>query len=172
MILAAHDVRHRHVDVVDYARQQIEPAAVGAADDGIADQRRVEFLRSADEVGPFDRRAMVEPEAPMWGDALGHRRVGGFPLIHGRQPASEQHLAAQVELLGRFVAGINSPRFTKPLELALVEGKAFGLAKDRRGLQPEPRQVIADRLVILGGRALGVGIVDAQQEAAAMAQRE
>ena len=42
MVLAANDVGDAEVDVVDHARQQIEPAAVLAANDGIAEQLRVE----------------------------------------------------------------------------------------------------------------------------------
>ena len=39
MVLAAHDVGDVQVDVVDHAGQQVEPAAVGAADDRVADQQ-------------------------------------------------------------------------------------------------------------------------------------
>ena len=122
----------REVDVVDHAGQQIEPAAVGAADDRVADQRGVELLVAADEVVPLDRRVMVEAEAPVRGDALGHRRVGGLALIDRRQAAAEQDLAAQVELFGGFVAGVDAARRLEPVELALVEGEALGLADDAR----------------------------------------
>ena len=40
MVLAAHDMGHAHVDIVDHARQHVEPAAVLAADHRIAEQGR------------------------------------------------------------------------------------------------------------------------------------
>ena len=40
MVLAAHDVGDAKVDVVDHARQQVEPAAVLAPDDRVAEQLR------------------------------------------------------------------------------------------------------------------------------------
>ena len=70
MVLAAHNVGDAKVDVVNHARQQIEPAAVLAPDDRVGQKLGVEALRPADEVGPFDRRAMVEPEPPMGRAAL------------------------------------------------------------------------------------------------------
>ena len=101
-------------------------------------------------------------------DALGHRRIGGLALIDRRQAAPEQHLAAEVELLGRFVAGIDPPRRLEPLELALVEGEALRLADGGVGREAEPGQVGVDRLDERLARALGVGIVDPQQEAPAI----
>ena len=59
-------------------------------------------------------------------------------------------------------------RRAQPLELALVQREAFRLAVDCIGVESEPGEVMADCLVMFGGRALGVGIVDAQQEAALM----
>ena len=53
------------VDVVDHARQEVEPASVSAADDGVADQRGIELLVAADEVVPLDGRIMIELEPPV-----------------------------------------------------------------------------------------------------------
>ena len=172
MVLAADDVGDGEVEVVDHAGEQIEPAAVGAADDGVADQRRVELLVAADEVVPLDRRGVVEAEAPVRGDAFGDGRVGGLALIDRRQAAAEQHLAAEVEFFGGFVAGVDAARRLQPLELALVEGEALGLADGGVGLEAEPGEVGVDRLDERFGRALGVGVVDPQQELAALRQRE
>ena len=91
MILAANDVRDLQVDVVDHARQQIEPAAVLAADDRIGQQLRVEPLRPADQVVPLDRRVMVEPEPPVWRTALGSRIV---VRACARKPAAGRARAA------------------------------------------------------------------------------
>ena len=57
MVLTADDVGDAKVDVVDHARQQIEPAAVLAAHDGVGQQAGIEPLLAADEVVPFDRRS-------------------------------------------------------------------------------------------------------------------
>src|SRR3990170_4784941 len=133
---------------------------------------RVEFLLAADEVGPGNWGIMVEPEAPV---RLAPRRrdgVGRRPLVDRRQATPEQNLAAQVELFGRLVAGIDMARSAQPLEFALVKGEAFRLTIDRVGMKPEPGEVVADRLVMLGGRALGIGVVDTQEEAPAVLQRK
>ena len=104
--------------------------------------------------------------------ALGHRRVGGLALVDRRQAAAEQHLAAKLELLGRLVAGIDPAGLAQPLELALVEVEPLRLAHDLVRCQPEPVEIVADRLVELRGRALAVGVVDAQDERAAVLPRE
>jgi hypothetical protein len=59
MILAAYDVRDAEVDVVDDARQQVQPASVLAADHRVGQQLRIEPLRPADEVDPFDGAAVI-----------------------------------------------------------------------------------------------------------------
>src|ERR1700742_497926 len=101
MVLAANDVSHSKIDVVDHAWQKIEPAPVFAADHGIAEQFGVELLLAADEVAPGDRRFMVEPEAPVRLATWGRRLVFSPALIDWRQAAPEQHLAAKLQLLGR-----------------------------------------------------------------------
>src|SRR5437764_334176 len=65
MVLAADHMGHAKVDVIDHARQQIEPAAVLAPDDGVAQQPGVETLLSTNQVGEDDRLVMIEPEAPV-----------------------------------------------------------------------------------------------------------
>ena len=160
MVLAAQDVGHAHVDVVDHAGQEVEPAAVGPANDRIADQRRIEALLTPDEVGPFDRAVVREPEPPMGGDIGGRRRVIGLAFVDRGEASPEQHLAAEIEFLGRFVAGIDPPGGAQPRELAIVQREAVGLAEDGAGDQPEPRQIVLDRSVERGGRSFAVGIVD------------
>src|SRR5213592_4230738 len=85
MVLATDDMGDAKVNVVDDARQQVKPAAVGAADDGIADQLRVEMLFAADEVGEGDWRFVVELEAPVRRDAFGDGRAFGLALVNRRQ---------------------------------------------------------------------------------------
>src|SRR5437588_950251 len=107
---------------------------------------------------------MIEPETPVRLAALRRRRVGGLSFVDGWQPAPEQHLAAKVELLSGFVAGIDSARLAQPLELARVEVESLGLTNDPVWRQAEPFEIVADRAVELGRRALAVGVVDAQDE--------
>src|SRR3546814_8056524 len=73
------------------------------------------MLRTADQVGPDDRRVMVEPETPVRCDARGHRRALRLALIDRGQPAREQDLAADLQLLGRLVTGIRSEEHTSEL---------------------------------------------------------
>jgi len=84
MILAADDMRHAEVNVVDHAGEEIEPAAVFAADDGIAEKLRIEALLAADQVVPDDRRIMVQPKAPVRCPAFGYRIIGGTAFVNGR----------------------------------------------------------------------------------------
>ena len=53
-------------------------------------------------------------------DAFRHRRIGGFALVNRRQAAPEQDLAAKIQFLGRFVAGIDPPGRLQPFELAFI----------------------------------------------------
>ncbi len=78
----------------------------------------------------------------------------------------------KLELLGRFVSGIDPPRGLEPLELAFVEVEPLRLADDLVRDQPEPAEVLANRFVELRGRALAVGVVDPEDEPAAMLPRE
>ena len=128
MVLAANDVGDTEVDVVDHARQQIEPAAVFAADDRVGQQLGIELLLAADEVGEDDRRIMVELEAPVGRSAVRSRRAFGRALVDRRQPAPQQDLAAKVELLRRLVASVDPARVLQPLELPFVEVEPLRLA--------------------------------------------
>ena len=167
MILAAQDVGDGEVDVVDHAWQEVQPATVGAADDRVADQGRIELLVAADEIVPFDRGGMVELEAPVRGDALGHGGVRGLALVGRRKLAAEQDLALDVELFWGFVAGIDPAGIAQFFELALVQVEPLGLAERRGGDEAEPIEIGVDRVDMLVAAAIGIGIVDAQQEAPA-----
>ena len=109
MVLAADHVGDAEIDVVDHAWQQIEPAAVLAPNDRVAEQFRIELLLAANEVGPHDRVHVIESEAPVRRPAFGRRgNPLGRALVDRRQAAAEQHLAPKLELLGRFVSGIDA----------------------------------------------------------------
>src|SRR3546814_3141074 len=79
----------------------VEPAAVGAPHHRVGHRLRLEMLRPADHVGPFDRGVMVEPEAPMRCDAFGDRRIARLALVNRWQPArrSEEHTSELQSLM-------------------------------------------------------------------------
>src|SRR3546814_18061731 len=106
-----------------YTVKERGPAPVGAADQGIGTRVLIEMLRTAEQVCPDDRRVMVEPETPVRCDARGHRRALRLALIDRGQPAREQDLAADLQLLGRLVTGIDAPRRLQPFELGFIEDR-------------------------------------------------
>ena len=174
MVLAPQHVGDAHGDIVDHARQHVEPRAVGAAHHGIAELRGIEMLRAADAVLPRDRFAVIEAEAPVRGDALrrllrplrcrhGQRRA----VIGRRQPAPQPHLALQLQLLLGFVAGVEAPVRHQPVECLLVQRQPLRLALLAVGHQPQPGEIVADRLHEALLAARGVGVVDPEQEAPA-----
>src|SRR3546814_3137086 len=89
-------------------------------------------------------------------------------LIDRRQSAREQDLAPDVELLRRFVTGIDASGRLQFLELGLVQRKARRLAFLAVDVEAEPGQVGADAIDIFLFRPLAVGVVDPQQEPPAM----
>src|SRR3546814_14375239 len=97
------------------------------------------MLGAADKVGPLERRLMVEPEAPVRRHAIGHRRALGPALIDRREAAREQELAPDLQLLGRFVPGIEAPRRLQFFELGLVKRKARRLPPLAAAVDTHPR---------------------------------
>ena len=171
MILAAQHLRDTHVEIVDRAGQHVEPAAIGTADDRIGQLRGVEFLRAAHAIVPGNRRSVIELETPVRGDARG--LLGGTlgcaqferpAIVDRRQPASETDLALELELLLRLVAGIDPLRLAQRRKGAFVQREPLRLAGLAIGLETQPCEIGADRLDIVLAAALGIGIVDTQQE--------
>src|SRR5207245_2809200 len=70
MVLTTHDMRHAEIDIVDHTWEQIQPASILAPRYGVTEQLRVEPLLPSDEIVPYDRRVMVEAEAPVRSAAL------------------------------------------------------------------------------------------------------
>ncbi len=81
MILAAQHLGHPHLDIVDRARQHIQPGTIGSPNDRVGQLRGIEFLLPADSVVPFNRDRMIEAKAPMRRDTLGLFRG---PLLVGK----------------------------------------------------------------------------------------
>ena len=131
----------------------------------------------------FDERALLGPARArhwFWRSALGlggryaARRLGALFLgqrqrcavVDRRQPAAEQDLALELEFLLGFVCGIDPARIAQ-----LGKGRLIGIEPCRLtllacGLNPQPFEVRADRLDIFLAAALGIGVVDAQDELA------
>ena len=99
------------IDIVDDARQQIKPASVLSPNDRVAEQLGIELLGAPDQVVPLDRPVMIEAEAPVRRPALGRRLLRVLALVDRRQAAAQQHLAAKLELLGRFITGVDPAGF-------------------------------------------------------------
>ena len=173
MVLAAHDMRDAHLNIVDRRGQHIEPRPVGAADDGIAHRRGIEFLGPTDQIVPHDRRGMIELEAPVRLDASGFeaRPLGVAQRERGavvdrRQPAPGGDLAFEVELLRGFVRRVDAAGVAQRRKARLIERKARRLPLLARNRQPEPGEIGTDRIDKARFAALGIGIVDPQPELA------
>ena len=175
MILAAHDMGNAHIDIVDRRGQHIQPRSVGAADDRIGQQFRIEMLRPPHQIVPLDGRIMIELEAPVGSDARclfrrpivgGQRQRGAF--IDRRQPARCEHLAADVQLFGGLVTGIDSACGDQPVERGFIEGEAAGLACLAIGRHPQPGEIGADAVDEPFFGPGQIGVVDPQPELPAL----
>ena len=133
------------------------------------------MLGPADQVGPFDHRVVVELEAPVRLHAVrfqsrargvGQRQRGA--IIDGWQPAPQQDLALQLQFLRRFIGGIDAPRGDQIGESRFIDREARRLAFLAIGRHPQPVEIAADRLDEPLLASLGIGIVDAQHETAAV----
>ena len=93
-------------------------------------------------------------------------------VVDRRQPAPEQHFALEIEFLRGLVAAVYPSRRGEAGELPLVILEALRLPLLAIGLEAQPSQIGADRRDKLVAAALAVGIVDPQQEAAAVLPRE
>ncbi len=163
VVLAAHDVRDVRVEVVDGDGEVVEDAAVGARDDRVVEVHVGERRVAADEVVD-DGRAVV-------GHAQAHRaRLLGV--------AAKPALGAVLGLVGVDL-GL---RRGGAVGMALVEqlGEHLLVAIAARDLadralvvvELQPAQRVEDLLDVLRGRALAVGIFDAQDERPAVVSRE
>src|SRR5688500_10059151 len=172
MVLAADDMGDAHVDIVDAARQHVEPAAVLAADHRIGEQGRVEMLAAADQIVPLDRPAVIEPEAPVRPAPL-RLEPGAVTLVQlqrgaivdRRLAAAELDLALEVELLRALISWIDASRLPQPLESGLVPTEARRLAMLLVRSEAEPAEVVAYSLGMRLARPLAVGVVEPKDEA-------
>src|SRR5206468_3662743 len=123
-------------------------------DDDLAVERRAE----AEREGGATRRRPLEVAA---GAVVGRTATG-----------RERRLATRLELRGRAVAAIDGAVLEQRLGAGAVERHA--LALEERSLVPvelEPAERLDDGARRLLGRALAVGVLDAEHEPPAMATR-
>ncbi len=176
MVVAADDVGDAHVDVVDDDREHVGGRAVRAQ------QHHVVELLVGDPHGALheildDGLALLRrPEAD---DGLhAGRRLGGIAVapaaVIAERPALGPGLGPhRVQLLGRREAAIGLALVEEALDHLGVPAGAHELEDGRLvGGEAEPAQAVQDRLDRGLGRALAVGVLDAQKVAAAMVPGE
>src|SRR5690606_18052725 len=101
--------------------------------------------------------------------------VGKFEsgtVVDGRQSAGQLALAAALQLLRRFITRIEPARSFQLLGNRVIAGHARRLALLAVPDQAQPLEILADSLSKLLGRALDVGVVEAENEGAAMPARK
>ena len=174
MVVTADDMGHAHVMIVDHHRQHVGRRPVGAEQDEIVELGIGHCNAALDEI--LDHRLAVarglDPHharqvvgriiavAPFAGDTK-RLALRLRSLAPGGQLLGGQIAAIGMARLDQLVGDFGMPRF----ELRLEPGLA--IASD-----PEPRQAVEDRIDRWLGRALGVGILDAQQISAAVVPGE
>ena len=104
--------------------------------------------------------------------ALGHGQPERGAIVDGRQPAPQCNLAPDLEFLRGLVAGVDPAGFQHGIERGPVAIQAGRLALLAVPVETEPCQVGADRIDIVFAAALRVGVIDPQDETAAILPRE
>ena len=172
MIVAANDVGDFHVVVVDHHRKHVGGRAVGAQQHHVVElgvvHRHLPLHRIRDHRLAVERRL----EADHWiapRRRLGWVAVAPAPVIKAGAPGGERLHAHRLELLGRAPAAIGEA-LGKQLRGDL------GVTRRARELvhrlavpeELEPAQAVEDRLHRRLGRPRAVGVLDAQDEPAAV----
>lgn len=178
VILATDHMGDSEGDVVDHPGEAVEIAAVGAHQHGIALARLVDVLGPAHQVVPADFLG-GEHEAPVRLSAFAFqaRPVGVAELersafVDRRAALREQALALELELLRRLVAGIEAADRDQPVAGGIVVLQPVRLPLLARPIEAKPGKVALDRGFVLGLVALPVGVVEAQDEGAAVPSGE
>ena len=183
VVVAADDVGHLHVDVVADHGEVVGGAAVAAHDDHVVLQGRVEVDVAVDGVVHGDHAAVLgHLEAPDIGLASRHALLA-LLATHaaagvgvGGQAVVLDGLAAHLVLLGRAKAGVGAAVGVELGQCLAVGVEALGLqvgavrAAHLGALVPvkaQPAHGADDEVDVFLGGALGVGVLDAQDELAA-----
>lgn len=173
MIVAANDVSHAHVVIVDHHRQHVGRVAVGAQqhqvvqvlvlpdhaalhlilDHGLAGQRRLEPDHRRDAGGRFGRIAVAPQAVVEAGTAL------GACLLAHRGHFLQRRIAAIGLAFGKQLLG----------DLAVARGAAELVDDVAVPIEPEPVEPVEDGVDRRLGRAFAVGVLDPQQHLATTA---
>ena len=141
VIVTADDVRDPHVDVIDHDRQVIERMAIGSDDDEV-------FKVGAVELDP-PMHDVVESD-----DAVGHLE------------ADRALIVIRAARIDQSLRGGPMPVVAGGLKVWRVGSARVGTFVPR---QPEPPEALKDPRHHVGGRALDIGVFDAQHERPAVA---
>ena len=178
VILAADHMADAEVDVVHDAGERVEELSVGADQHRVRQGRGVDGDVAAHAVHPA-HHAVIEPEAPVRPPSLGfqprpvrraQRQRGA--VIDGRQAARPLTGAAALKLFWRLVGGVEAARLLQPFGRRRIEREAVRLPREEIVGEAEPCEIGLDPARELLGRALAVGVVQAQDEASAGLVRE
>src|SRR5690606_40630470 len=111
---------------------------------------------------------------PSFGFELAALLVGQLQssaVVDGRQAAGQLPLTPPLQLLRRFIAGIEPSRPLQLLGDLVIAGRPRRLTLLPIPSEAQPLEILADSLSKLLGRALDVGVVEAENEGAAMPAR-
>src|SRR5690606_17639065 len=177
------------IDVVDYARQRVEVRAVGADHYRVGERSNVDGLVAAHQIDPGHQRRLRlqrigwlrirQPKTPVGAPPFGFElaalligKLQSSAIVDGWQSPGKLTLAAALQLLSRFITRIEPARSLQLLGNRVIAGRARRLALLAVPGQPQPLEILADSLRKLLGRALDVGVVEAEDESAAMPPRK
>ena len=190
VVVAADDVGHAHLAVVDDGGEVVGGRAVGAHEDHVVKLLGVEHARAVHDVVHHDVAAVLgNLEAPHVGlagvdAALGLGRVdvaAGALIALERVATLMGGVAGGLELLGRAEARIGVARVDELLERLLIVLLALRLIVGAKvaaylgalvPVEAEPLEGAQDLVGVLLGGALRVGVVDAKDEGAAVGAGE
>ena len=177
VIVAADHVRDPHLDVVDHDAEVVGRRAVGAEQDQV-----VELGRSGRRRGPSrDRRSRSRlPRVREAHDVTAASPARGAQVAAACRrrwacaPRRARPCASASRLLGRAVAAVGLALAQQALDLRRRYAAVRLLWKNGPSSQPisSQRRLVEDRVDRRVGRALAVGVLDAQHEGAAVMARE
>ncbi len=166
VLLGAHDVRDRHLDVVDHVREQEHRCAIAADQHEVLDRGVVECDLAAHDV-PHDGGAVRHPEPQ---DVTRTRRDASLTRIAVVSGGAEL-LGALLHLLSRQVAVVRVPvgeqtpsRGEMRFGVVALEVRAFEVGIV--GRHTDPGECVDDALRPLGPVPRFVGVLDPEYERA------
>ncbi len=186
MVVAAHDVSDAEVGVVEHGGEVIGRHAVGAKNDQVVELRVVEHGAPLDEIVDHGlaraRRAKanrIVAAGALVGqrEVRGERQVAALAVVAGFAMLAFGLLALGFQFLGGAVAGVGfflAQQLERALAISIEAArlKVTAVGRPLVPLHPEPAQALEDFFERLLGGAFLVGVVDTQDEFAAVVARE